>query len=440
MNEKNTGTSSRVVAARIISKILNNHGSLSTLFGGPDLAALSPADKAFTKELCFGVMRHFFKLENIANQLLKKPMRDKDYDIYALLLIGAYQILEMSTTDYAAVSETVEATKLLKKKWATGLINASLRNLLRNTEKMVAKANSDIEAKYNYPQWLIENLKKSWKDDWEDIIQASNQRAPLVLRVNSSQITADEYGKLLQQSAIEFKPHAICPDGIVLEKPVAVSLLPEFENGLVSVQDGAAQLAVDLLDIQPKMKILDCCAAPGGKTCHILERHQDIELIATELEPNRADMIEDNMERLGLAAQVITADATVIDDWWDGEKFNRILLDAPCSGTGVIRRHPDIKVLRSPKEIESLRQQQLKLLDSMWQLLAEGGILIYATCSVLPQENSMLIQGWLDNTKDAKHIPIESNWGRQQKFGKQILPNDNGMDGFFYAKICKQKP
>ncbi len=440
MNEKASGTSSRVVAAKIISKILNNHGSLSTLFGGQDLAALSPADKAFTKELCFGVMRHFFQLENIANQLLKKPLREKDYDIYALLLIGAYQILEMRTADHAAVSETVQATKLLKKKWATGLVNASLRNLLRNTEKMVTKANTDIEAKYNYPQWLLENLQKSWKDDWQDIIDASNQRAPLVLRVNSSQTTTDEYGKLLQQSDIEFQPHPICPDAIVLEKPVAVSLLPEFDDGMVSVQDGAAQLAVDLLEIKPKMKILDCCAAPGGKTCHILERHPDVEVIATELEPNRADMIEENMERLGLAAQVITSDATATDDWWDGTKFDRILLDAPCSGTGVIRRHPDIKVLRSPKEIEILNQQQLKLLNSMWQLLADDGILIYATCSVLPQENSMLIKDWLSNTKDAKHIPIESNWGRQQTFGKQILPNDNGMDGFFYAKICKQKP
>ncbi len=439
MNEKASGTSSRVVAAKIISKILNNHGSLSTLFGGQDLAALSPADKAFTKELCFGVMRHFFLLENIANQLLKKPLREKDYDIFALLLIGAYQILEMRTADHAAVSETVQATKLLKKKWATGLVNASLRNLLRNTEKMVAKANTDIEAKYNYPQWLLENLQKSWKDDWEDIIAASNQRAPLVLRVNSSQMTTDEYGKLLQQSDIEFQPHPICPDAIVLEKPVAVSLLPEFDDGMVSVQDGAAQLAVDLLEIKPKMKVLDCCAAPGGKTCHILERHPDVEVIATELEPNRADMIEENMERLGLAAQVITSDATATDDWWDGTKFDRILLDAPCSGTGVIRRHPDIKVLRSPKEIEILNQQQLKLLNSMWQLLADDGILIYATCSVLPQENSMLIKDWLSNTKDAKHIPIESNWGRQQTFGKQILPNYNGMDGFFYAKICKQK-
>ncbi len=440
MNEKANGTSSRVVAAKIISKILNNHGSLSTLFGGQDLAALSPADKAFTKELCFGVMRHFFQLENIANQLLKKPLREKDYDIYALLLIGAYQILEMRTADHAAVSETVQATKLLKKKWATGLVNASLRNLLRNTEKMVTKANTDIEAKYNYPQWLLENLQKSWKDDWQDIIHASNQRAPLVLRVNSCQTTTDEYGKLLQQSDIEFQPHPICPDAIVLDKPVAVSLLPEFDDGMVSVQDGAAQLAVDLLEIKPKMKVLDCCAAPGGKTCHILERHQDVEVIATELEPNRADMIEENMERLGLAAQVITSDATATDDWWDGTKFDRILLDAPCSGTGVIRRHPDIKVLRSPKEIEILNQQQLKLLNSMWQLLADDGILIYATCSVLPQENSMLIKDWLSNTKDAKHIPIESNWGRQQTFGKQILPNDNGMDGFFYAKICKQKP
>ncbi len=440
MNEKASGTSSRVVAAKIISKILNNHGSLSTLFGGQDLAALSPADKAFTKELCFGVMRHFFQLENIASQLLKKPLREKDYDIYALLLIGAYQILEMRTADHAAVSETVQATKLLKKKWATGLVNASLRNLLRNTEKMVTKANTDIEAKYNYPQWLLENLQKSWKDDWQDIIDASNQRAPLVLRVNSSQTTPDDYGKLLQQSDIEFQPHPICPDAIVLEKPVAVSLLPEFDDGMVSVQDGAAQLTVDLLEIKPKMKVLDCCAAPGGKTCHILERHPDVEVIATELEPNRADMIEENMERLGLAAQVITSDATATDDWWDGTKFDRILLDAPCSGTGVIRRHPDIKVLRSPKEIEILNQQQLKLLNSMWQLLADDGILIYATCSVLPQENSMLIKDWLSNTKDAKHIPIESNWGRQQTFGKQILPNDNGMDGFFYAKICKQKP
>ncbi len=443
-------TSPRAVAAKIIAQILNNHGSLSTLFSGEELQSLSPPDRALTKELCFGVMRNFFQLENIASQLLKKPLRNKDYDIYALLLIGCYQILQMRTADHAAVSETVEATKILKKKWATGVINGSLRNLLRNTSQMVSKANNSIESRLNFPQWLLDELQSKWKDNWESIIDASNQRAPMVLRINTRLTNIEEYSDLLSKEDIPFKLHQFCPDAIVLDNAVAVSLLPGFEDGLVSVQDGAAQLAVEIMDIKPEMRILDCCAAPGGKTCHILE-HYDVDLTAIDLEPNRADMIEDNLERLGLSAQVITADATAIDEWWDGDKFDRILLDAPCSGTGVIRRHPDIKVLRTPKEVEQLQQQQLKLLDSMWELVKDNGELIYATCSVLPQENSMLISKWLKTKSDAKHVPINADWGSNpnlgQEFGRQILPNastnmDNihiGMDGFFYAKLCKQK-
>ncbi|THB71401.1 MAG: 16S rRNA (cytosine(967)-C(5))-methyltransferase RsmB [Gammaproteobacteria bacterium] len=437
---------SRVVAAKIIASILNNHGSLSTLFSGNELHTLSPVDRAFSKELCFGVMRHYFQLENIADQLLKKPLREKDYDIYALLLIGTYQILHMRTADHAAVSETVNATKILKKKWATGLVNASLRNLLRNTSKMVSRANNSEEARYNFPQWLIESFKKSWPQDWEQIISASNQRAPMVLRINKRLTSIEEYGKLLEQEEIDSQPHPIATDGIVLSKPVPVTTLPGFDDGLVSVQDGAAQLTAELLKIEPEMRVLDCCAAPGGKTCHILERY-DIDLIAIELDPARADMIEENLERLGLGAQVITADACAKDEWWDSRKFERILLDTPCSGTGVIRRHPDIKVLRTQNEINQLQQLQIKLLDSMWELLADNGILIYATCSVLPQENSMLIKQWLKTRRDAKHIPIDASWGKPQEYGRQILPGDSanmddshsgaGMDGFFYAKICK---
>ena len=441
-----SGANTRAVAAKIIAQIMNNHGSLSTLFGSDEMQGLSAVDKAFTKELCFGVMRHFYQLENIAGQLLKKPMRNKDYDILALLLIGCYQILQMRTADHAAVSETVEATKILKKKWATGLINGSLRNLLRNTSKIVSKANNSAESRYNFPEWLMESLQKSWPQQWESIIEASNQRAPMVLRINQRLTSTDEYSQLLTNAEIEFSKHSAAQDSLVLTKAIPVNSLPGFEDGLVSVQDGAAQLAADVADLKPGLRILDCCAAPGGKACHILER-EDVELVAIELEPNRADMIEDNLERLGLGAQVITCDATATDDWWDGEKFDRILLDTPCSGTGVIRRHPDIKVLRTPKEVEQLQQQQLKLLDSMWELVADNGILIYATCSVLPQENSMLIAKWLKTKTDAKHIPIEANWGNQQEFGRQILPGDsinmdnihNGMDGFFYAKICKQK-
>ncbi len=441
-----SGSSTRAAAAKIIAQILNNHGSLSTLFGSDEMQGLSAVDKAFTKELCFGVMRHFYQLENIAGQLLKKPLRNKDYDILALLLIGCYQILQMRTADHAAVSETVEATKILKKKWATGVINGSLRNLLRNTSKMVSKANNSAESRYNFPQWLIESLQKSWPQEWDKIIEASNQRAPMVLRINQRHTSIDEYCKLLADTDIGFDKHPAAKDGLILTKAVPVVSLPGFEDGLVSVQDGAAQLAADIADLKPSIRILDCCAAPGGKTCHILEK-EDVELVAIELEPNRADMIEDNLERLGLGAQVITCDATATEEWWDGEKFDRILLDTPCSGTGVIRRHPDIKVLRTPKEVEQLQQQQLKLLDSMWELLADGGILIYATCSVLPQENSMLIKQWLQNRNDAQHIPIDVDWGIPQEYGRQILPGDsagideiqNGMDGFFYAKLCKKE-
>lgn len=386
----------------------------------------------FTKEICFGVCRHFYLLAAIAESLVKK--KPKDLRQWVGILIGLYQIKFLSTPDYAAVKETVN---LFKSPWEKNFVNAILRNYQRKQAEINQKITNNPEAMYNHPSWFIDKIKKSWPAQWQNILHANNQRPPLSIRVNNAKISTADYLKLLQKAEIEAVASKECASGIIITKPLQASDLPGFKDGLVSVQDLAAQLAAEILDLKPKQRVLDACAAPGGKTCHILEKQPDLSsCIAIDVDTQRAQKIEENLKRLKQRADVVIADCTDIKSWWDGKHFDRILLDAPCSATGVMRRHPDIKLLRTSSEIQTITQVQKKLLHKLWQLLAPGGKLIYATCSILPEENSEQIQSFVQTNADCKEVQIDK-FTSNSKFGLQILPGENNMDGFFYCILQK---
>ena len=397
-------------------------------------------DRGLIQAMSYGVVRLLPRLEYIADQLISKPLKTKDYDVVLLILSGLYQLIEMRIPDHAAVSETVKVTKALKKPWAKNLVNAILRNYQRQAETLTNQIKNNEVADFAHPQWWLNAIKKNWPEEkrWQQILRANNQNPPMTLRINTSHIKREEYLKLLEQNKIMASAAKHSPDAIYLEKPVQVNQLPLFEEGKVSVQDEAAQLAAILLNPQKGDRILDACAAPGGKTIHLLERENDIDLLALDIEESRLEKVQENLDRTHLKAQLLTANAFDPDSWWDKKPFDRILLDAPCSASGVIRRHPDIKLLRHQDDIPKLMQDQEQILNALWPLLKTGGMLLYATCSVLAEENTLQIQHFLQQHADAELQPINSDWGQQQIAGKQILPGEDGMDGFFYALIQKR--
>lgn len=447
--------SSRTIAARVLTSVLKDHQSLNQALSQ---VKINNVDRGFVQELCYGVLRWYWQLEGIVKQLLKNPLKENDTDIQALLLIGLYQLIHLQTPEHAALHETVQAARELKKSWATKLINGVLRNFLRQGDKISEKINRDLSAHYSHPKWLIKLIQQAWFNDWEEILDANNQRPPMILRVNRLQNSREEYLELLnvvfqnsndsenesveaQRVSNSAKPLTQSTQGIILKIPCDVKLLPGFAEGKVSVQDGAAQFAAELLDLKSGQRVLDACAAPGGKTAHILETEPKLaELISLDVDPDRCKKIRENVQRLGLGEGVIkilTADALKPKSWWDGKPFDRILLDAPCSSTGVIRRHPDIKYLRRATDIATLAKTQLEMLETLWPLLKPNGLLVYATCSVLPQENSEVLQKFLKTHSDATEKPITADWGRPMQHGYQILPGENGMDGFYYACLLK---
>ncbi len=427
---------SRLQAAKILLKLIQQKKTLSFLKN--DMAKVDIKNKALVQELCYGVARWYYRLTFIANYFLQKPLRIKDQDIYILILIGLYQLLFTRIPPHAALSETVLAARGLKKEWGTKLINGILRNFLKKEDILRQEILEHEEAFYAHPFWLIKKIKDAWPANWRLILETNNEHPPQCLRINQRKVSREHYLKLLEDQQIKAKILPLTQSGVIVCKPVDVTLLPGFNAGWVFIQDGSAQLAAELLMPCEGERILDACAAPGGKTSHILQIQPKLdELVAVDNDSSRLEKLRQNLSRLQLTAKIICQDITCLD-WWDGKLFDRILLDAPCSATGVIKRHPDIKLLRTPQDIPLLTNIQLKALTTMWQLLKTGGTLLYVTCSILPEENEQIIQTFIDTHEECQVQAINTPWGLPLKLGRQILPGMHlGMDGFYFAKLKK---
>ena len=426
----------RTVAARILAALLAERGSLSSQLeqhrGHPELPLI--------QEYCYGCCRWWYLLRYLLACLLPRPLKTKDHDVLGLLLVGLYQIRQLRTPHHAAIHETVGAATELRKPWAKSLLNGVLRNYLRQQQELDSQASRQrLAVTSSHPDWLVAALQRQWPDTTTAMLHSNNLRPPMTLRVNLARQSRAAYCKMLTAAHIGFSCGRLADCAVYLQQPMPVSELPGFASGLVSIQDEASQLVAPLLDLQAGQRLLDACCAPGGKLCHLLESERSPgEVVALERNPVRLRRVMENLQRLGLHADVRKADATRLDTWWDGQAFDRILLDAPCSATGVIRRHPDIKLLRSAQAIDRLQQQQLQLLHALWPALASGGLLLYTTCSVLPAENSELIGRFLHTRQDAEYTGIRVDWGVECDLGRQLLPlQPVGPDGFFYSLLRK---
>lgn len=426
----------RANAAWALGQVFAEGSSLSTALP-PALERTDPRDRGLLQELCHGVCRWHPQLQAGLDRLLARPLDPREHVIRAVLFIGLYQLQHLRIPEHAAVAETVAAARELRKPWAVGLTNAVLRAALRRRAELVEILETDPIARTAHPQWLLERLQRDWPDDWPAIVAANNARPPFTLRINRRVTDREAYRQQLA-AGLTASPIDLVETALVLSEPVDPVTLPGFTKGWVSVQDAAAQLAAPLLDIQPGLRVLDACAAPGGKTGHLLECASDLDLTALDQDAARLERVQDHLNRLGLNARRVAGDARQPANWWDGVPYDRILLDAPCSATGVIRRHPDIKLLRRESDIAALADQQRILLASLWPLLRPGGRLLYATCSILHQENEQVITGFLTTQADAEEQLIKVPWGRPRLHGRQILPGEAGMDGFYYALLLKQ--
>jgi 16S rRNA (cytosine967-C5)-methyltransferase len=425
----------RNLAAVALAEVVGGGRSLTAALEKHLPEVADPRERAFVQALCYGVVRDYPRLRFLLDRLARKPIHD--LEIHMLALIGLHQLRAMQVKAHAAVSETVGAAR--RKPWAKPLLNAVLRNYLRHDRELEASAERSEEAGTAHPQWLIERLRCDWPEHWQRLLRENNLHPPMTLRVHAGRCDRESYLDLLGAAGLpaEMCPHS--PVGITLAAPVAVDALPRFAQGWVSVQDEAAQLAALLLDAYPRQRVLDVCAAPGGKTAHLLETCPGpLDLVAVDVDGERIQRLRENLARQGLHATLVTGDARSPRDWWDGRPFDRILLDAPCSATGVIRRHPDIKLLRQPCDIDAVVALQRAILEAVWPLLKTGGILLYATCSVLRSENEDQIARFLQDYADAEEIPIEAEWGIPVAHGRQILPGESRMDGFYYARLRKR--
>jgi len=416
-------------AARIIISVFDGRNLNQVLSESlRQHTAYTAQERGALQDLCYGTLRHYGKLAFMRDQLMDHPARDPL--IQYLLLIALYQREFTKAGQYVIVDQAVSAAKRLNPR-SGGLINAVLRNYLRQRESLLLAADTEDASKYSYPQWWIDTLKKQYGEKAQAILTAGNQHPPMTLRVNARHTSASEYLALLETQGIAAR--IVAPDALIVNDPVGVERLPKFAEGWVSVQDAGAQYAAHLLQVSPGMRVLDACSAPGGKAAHLLEM-ADIELLALDKEEQRLTRVRENLQRLGLKAQVVCGDAAAPNDWWDGKPFQRILADVPCSASGVVRRHPDIKWLRRPADIDSFARQQAQILEALWALLDNGGRLLYCTCSVFARENQQVIDRFL-----AKHPEAEQGLTTliaDVATAGQILP-DEQHDGFFYALLHK---
>lgn len=426
---------SRAIAAIVLGKVIKEGLSFHPSLVRKLFPKLEKREEAFVSYLCFGVLRYYPYLQQRLNGYLDKPLKSRDSDIECLMLVGLYQLFFNDTPDYAVINSTVEASLSLKKRWAKGLING----VLRQAQRAGLKSDTpDTIARKTHPAWLIQAIEQSWPEQAGAIFTANMALPPLVLRVNTQKTSVKDYLLRLQAEGIEATPLEGSPHALVLKEAVGVEQLPHFMDGWVSVQDGGAQLTGELLELKPGLRILDACAAPGGKMAHLLEQEPLLKLTALEKDPQRFERLKETVKRLQLNATLQCADATEINTWWDQTPFDCIIIDAPCSATGILRRHPDIKLHRQADDLTQLTKTQGSLLRALWPLLKPSGILIYVTCSLLPVENVEQINQFMEEHLDAKEWPISESFGLAQTLGRQLLPGLSEMDGFYYARLQKQ--
>ncbi|MBI5890526.1 MAG: 16S rRNA (cytosine(967)-C(5))-methyltransferase RsmB [Nitrosomonadales bacterium] len=416
-------------AATAVGKVVRDGRNLTQVLGEtlsrhPDF---TPQQRGALQDLSYGTLRFYSRLDFMLNALLDRPLQDAA--LRYLLLVALYQLQHTRAGQHAIVDQAVRAVKGIVPS-ASGLANAVLRNYLRRQQELLQQADRKDESRYAYPQWWITALKAQYGERAAAILESGNRHPPMMLRVNARLTSAAEYQAML--AAQDIATRMVEPGALIVERPLAVEKLPKFAEGWVSVQDAGAQYAAKFLQVEDGMRVLDACTAPGGKAAHLLES-ADIELVAIDKDEQRLGRVRENLQRLQLKADVICGDAAAPQGWWDGTSFQRILADVPCSASGVVCRHPDIKWLRRPEDIESFAQQQAQILESLWSLLARDGKLLYATCSIFARENQQVIGAFLARHDDA----VQAGLSAPDMIDGQLLPNDT-HDGFFYALLHKQ--
>lgn len=436
MSDNKQGARLRAQAATAVDAVISEGRSLDTALASAE-SNVSERDHALLRYLCYGTLRQHWQLQSWIDSLLSKPLKPRDSVINALLAIGLYQIHSTRIPDHAVVSQTVEAARTLRRPKLAPLVNAILRRFLREPTEEATEA--EQAAYWNHPEWLIDSIRADWPNDWKAILEANNQQAPMWLRVNTRRTDVAAYRQRLEADGIECQIEPGLPQALRLASPVSVDELPGFADGDVSVQDGAAQIAAPWLLDGKSGRVLDACAAPGGKSSHLLELGgSDIELTCIDSDEVRLESVASNLARLQLDATLVAGDASNTKDWWDGEPWQAILLDAPCSASGVIRRHPDIKHLRRTSDIKALAATQTAILRALWPTLAPGGRLLYVTCSVLAAENDAVVEDFLARTGDAREVDVLQNNNirdlmQDKACGFQVLPGAHGVDGFYFA-------
>lgn len=426
----------RALAARALADIALGGASSREILARMAPRLDDPRDRALLSALVQAGARWWLRFDAALEHLMDKPLRRKEPAVHALLVLGLVQLDVLELPAYASVAATVQAARALGRPRMAGLVNAVLRRWQREGDGLRELLQADPVARWSHPAWLIGAIERDWPGQAGTVLDAANREAPLTLRVNVRRSTREALLEHLRSAGVPAHAHPALADAVVLGASTDVTRLPGFAEGRFAVQDGAAQLAADLLDLAGGQRVLDACAAPGGKACHALER-ADVALTAVEREARRLPRIGENLARLGLRARVLEADAAAPASWWDGTPFDRMLIDAPCSATGVLRRRPDVRLHRRATDIESLQALQRKLLDALWPLLAPGGRLVYATCSLLRAENEAVVAPFLSRHADAASIPLDLPVGRAAGPGWQVLPGDADLDGMFYAAIGK---
>ena len=440
---RGAAASARSLAAHAVARLLREGVTLDAALKDALVAADAKLHSP-VRSLGYGAVRGYFRHEAILGKLLSTPVRSLDFLVRALLSVALYELEDERTPEYAVVDAAVQTAKATDAVRASGLINAVLRRYLRERKTLDAEIASRPATRHAAPIWLADRFRADWPVRWTQLLAASDSHAPMWLRVNSRLKTTAEYLGQLQQAGIGARAEERVPYAIVLDSPCDVHELPGFAEGVVSVQDLGAQCVAFPLKLAPHQRVLDACAAPGGKTALIAEREPSLEkLVAIDIDPHRLSRVRENLSRENLTAEVLAGDATTPAKWWDGAPFDRILLDAPCSGLGVIRRHPDIRLRKSPSDIDKLPALQGRLLQATWDLLAPGGRLVYVTCTVTRSENRDVLAAFLKSHPAASILPAETwegwpGFGEADEFGRQILPGEAGADGFYYAALTKQ--